>query len=201
MAKIIGVSGPQGAGKTTLINGLFDKGVFVDNYKVSRDVQQALGWESLDNVLNEVDTMIEFQNMILQRKIARERLNAGRAEIYVLSERTFADIASYTQLWTWELVHAGKWPVGKALEFLIEYVETCAEYQHVYEGILLLPYMSHMKWEHDKHRASEAHVDFISEQLDRFLEAKTPRSVPVFRITESSVDGRINQAHDWIKTL
>ena len=153
------------------------------------------------NVLEEVDTMISFQNMILERKIARERLNASRSEPYVLSERTFADIAAYTQLWTWELVHRGKWTVNQGLEFVVEYVETCSEYQHVYEGIILLPYMSHVQFEDDKHRAKEEHVEFVTDQLERFLEVKTPRSVPVFRITESSVDGRINQASDWIKTL
>jgi predicted ATPase len=202
MSKVIGLSGPQGGGKTTLLNGLKGNGIVVDDFKVSRKVQADLGWESLENATSSVATMMMFQEKVRDVKYERDFFNSQRTDVdIVLTERTFADIASYTQLWSWELAHAGKWSVEDAVTFSLKFVDECARFQHVYAGNILLPFMPHIAWQADPNRAAQKDIGFIVEQLDRFFEVKNPKDVPVFRITEGSVQGRIDQVNNWIKTL
>ena len=202
MAKVIGLSGPQGGGKTTLLNGLAENGIIVDEFKVSREVQKQLGWENLSNVMESPQTMMQFQAKVRDVKYVRELENRARTDVdVVLTERTFADISSYTQLWCWELVEQDKWSVKDAIEFLVSYTELCKSNQLVYAGNLILPSMSHVKFQADPHRAQEKHIAFIAEQLDRFFDLAHPRTVPTFRIAAASVDDRIKQAHDWLITL
>lgn len=202
MSKLIGLSGPQGGGKTTLLNGLKEKGIYVDDFKVSREVQKQLGWERLTNVMSDPTTMMAFQVKVRDVKYVRELENRQRTDAeFILTERTFADIVSYTQLWCWELCDAGKWEVSEAIQFLVDFTERCRENQKVYAGNLMLPSMPHVQWQADPHRAEQKHIEFFNEQIERFFDLAHPRTVPIFRITEGSVDGRINETYNWIKTL
>lgn len=204
MAKVIGLSGPQGGGKSTLLDGLVSKqnGIEVDNFKVSRRVQRLLGWITLDHAFESPESMIEFQTMIMNVKHLRDQENAERTDVdIVLTERTFADISSYTTLWAWKLVRDGKWKMTESLDFALKFADECSQYQQVYDGNIFLPYMSHVKFESDPHRADEKDVDFITNEIETFFKLKSPQGVPVFRITETSIQGRIDQAHKWIQTL
>lgn len=202
MAEIIGLSGPQGGGKSTLLNGLISDGIVVDDFKVSRAVQERLGWQSLERVLDSVETMKMFQQTILDVKYDHEIENLKRKDAeFILVERTFADIASYTQLWSWELVHEHKWSVGAAMKFCIPFIEECAHSQHVYSANLFLPYMPHIKWQNDPHRAAQKHTTFIHEQLVSFFGSKNTSGIPVFEITESGVDERVTQVKKFLETL
>lgn len=203
VAKVIGLSGPQGGGKSTLLNGLAARDLFitVDNFKVSRAVQASMGLDSLERVHETASMMVEFQEAVLKHKLEREQeLVEYDAHDFVLTERTFADIASYAQLWAWKLADQGKWDLKDAVAFNVDYGARCANAQNVYSGNILLPFMPHIAWQADPHRASQKDVPFITEQLDRFFESKNPKTVPVFRITEGSVQGRIDQAYNWIQT-
>lgn len=202
MAKLIGLSGPQGGGKTTLLNGLKDRGIIVDDFKVSREVQKQLGWETLSQVMESPETMMKFQAKVRDVKYVRELQNNERTDAdIILTERTFADIASYTQLWAWELVEQDKWSVVDAIDFLVGYVDLCKANQTVYDGNLILPAMPHVQWQADPHRAEKKHIEFVTEQMTRFFDLVHPRTVPTFTITEGTVEGRIDQVHSWIKTL
>ena len=202
MAKVIGLSGPQGGGKSTLLEGLKNKGIVVDDFKVSREVQKQLGWDTLENVLTDPKTMMTFQVKVRDVKYVRELENKERTDVdMILTERTFADIISYTQLWSWELVEAKKWGIHDAMDFLVDFADLCTQNQSVYAGNIMLPAMPHVQWQADPHRAQQKHIEFVSEQLNRFFDLAHPRSVPVFRITEGSVDGRIEQTYNWIKKL
>lgn len=202
MAKLIGLSGPQGGGKTTLLNGLKGEGIIVDDFKVSREVQRQLGWETLSQVMESPETMMKFQAKVRDVKYVRELQNIQRTDAdIILTERTFADVASYTQLWAWELVDQGKWSVSDAIEFLLGYVDLCKANQKVYTGNLILPAMPHIQWQADPHRAEKKHIEFVTEQMDRFFDLAHPRDIPVFRITEGTVAGRIAEVNTWIKAL
>ena len=202
MAKLVGLSGPQGGGKTTLLDGLRGRGVEVDDFKVSREVQRQLGWATLDRVMESPETMIKFQVKVRDVKYVRELENLARTDVdLVLTERTFADIVTYTQLWTWELVDQGKWELGEAVGFLVDFVGVARDNQKVYSGNLILPSMPHVKFSADPHRAAEKHVGFFTSQMGRFFDEVHPRSIPTFTITEKSVEDRIQQAHNWINTI
>lgn len=202
MAKVIGLSGPQGGGKTTLLNGLKEKGLYVDDFKVSREVQAQLGWDSLDRVLDKVDTMMAFQTKIVNVKRERDEQNRARTDVdIILTERTFADIAAYTQLWSLELAHAGKWTVEDAMQFAVEFVSDCSYFQHSYAGNMLLPFMPHIAWQADPNRARHDHIEFIVLELDAFFRTMNPKTVPVFTVTQGSITDRVQEALKWIKTL
>ena len=202
MAKLIGLSGPQGGGKTTLLQGLTSEGIIVDDFKVSREVQKQLGWETLSQVMESPETMMQFQAKVRDVKFGRELENIQRKDAdIILTERTFADIVSYTQLWAWELVESGKWGINDAIDFLVEYVDLCIENQTVYTANLILPSMPHIQWQADPHRADKKHIEFVTEQMTRFFDLAHPRSVPTFSITDGTVVGRVAQVRTWIKTL
>lgn len=201
MAKVVALSGPQGGGKTTLLNGLADKGWHVDSFKVSREVQSRLGWEKLDSVLKDPQTMMDFQTTILEVKSEREAENVKRSDVeLILTERSFADIAAYTQLWCWELVSDKQWSVKDVIHFMIPFADKCAAEQRVYDGNLILPMMTHIKWEADPHRAKQEHTTFISEQLEQFFKLRNPW-VPTFTVTEYGIQERTDQANAWLTTL
>lgn len=206
MAEVVGLSGPQGGGKTSLLNELariVPEDVWigdtarwvVDDFKVSREVQSRLGWRTLERVRDDPNTMMAFQRTVLEVKHDRDRANGARTDVdVVLTERTFADIAAYAQLWAWELAHDGKWTVGEAIRFNLEFVEECAHEQYAYAANLYLPYMDHVPWQEDPHRASRAHVTFIDDQIRAFLKAKNPASVTVHEIVEKTVEVRAREA-------
>jgi len=199
MARLIGLSGPQGGGKTTLLEGLKDKGIVVDDFKVSREVQKQLGWDSLSNVMESPETMMAFQAKVRDVKYVRELENIERKDVdIIMTERTFADIVTYTQLWTWELVDSGKWELGEAIRFLMDYVKLCSENQKVYSGNLILPSMPHVRFQADPHRADQRHIDFVSTQMDRFFEEVHPRNIPYKKIKSLSVEDRVEESYHWI---
>lgn len=202
MAKVIGVSGPQGGGKTTLLAGLKEKGLFVDDFKVAREVQAQLGWTSLERVMDSVDTMMAFQTKIVNVKREREEQNRARTDVdLIFTERTFADIAAYTQLWSFELACSGKWSKEDASQFATEFADDCSYFQNSYAGNMLLPFMPHIAWQADPSRAQHHHIKFITNELDVFFETLNPKTVPVFTVASGSIVDRVEEAHAWVKTL
>lgn len=204
--KVIGVTGPQGAGKTTLLNGLKERGYKVDDYKVSRDVQKKLGWDTLERVKESPSAMQEFQQAILEAKarheaILEDALESDFSEKIILTERTFADISSYTNLWCWELVYLGKWKMQEAIQFSKQMTDDCSNLQGVYSGVIYLPSMPHVQWQADPNRAQQKDVEFITGELEGFFRVKHPRSVPIFKVTAGSIGDRINQVDTWLNQL
>lgn len=204
MAKLIGLSGPQGAGKSTLLRGIVEdpklqKSVVEDTFKVSRYVQGKLGWHTLDEVFTSPDTMMEFQMAIVNAKYDQEQHNKLRDDVEtILTERTFADIAAYTTIWADELVAEKKWSAKEAAVFCEKLVRDCASYQEVYDGVIFLPYMDHMVFEADPHRAKEKHLKIFTKHIAAFLTGRHPAHVPVFTLTAESVPDRIEETKGWI---
>lgn len=199
MARVIGLSGAQGGGKTTLLNALKEH-VYVDDFKVSRAVQAKLGWDSLDRVLDDPVTMKDFQETVLSVKVNHDKALSARPEEFVLVERTPADISAYTQLWCWELVSANKWTIGQAMQFLIPFADNCSRAMEVYDGNIYLPHMDHIKFEEDVHRADQKHITFVSDSLDQFLRLKS-RSIPTMTIYGRSVEQRVEEVTEWLRVL
>lgn len=191
---LIGISGAQGAGKGTVLTALTEKQWKVDTFKVSRAVQEALGWSSLKTVYDSFDTMQHFQNEIFNKKLANDLVLRNQPEI-ILTERTFADIAAYTAFWTWELVQHGKVMMDEASTFLTSFTKRCANAQYdVYAGTVLIPLMPHMRQtiidEADVHRADVKSADSIFDDVERFLETYVPYT-PRLRISSETVNDRV----------
>lgn len=203
MAQVVGLSGAQGGGKSTLLEGLKQRGWQVDDFKVSRYVQAQLGWPHLNRVMESAETMQHFQEEVLTCKLKRDReLRWGRPSGVVLTERTFADIQAYTTYWSWELVDARKWTLREASAWLHSYTQRCIEAQkQCYDAVLMLPYMSHMVWNGDPNRASFSSVNIIWENLESFTNRFELISQPKFYIRAASIEDRVVEVDNYLKTL
>ncbi len=203
MAKVVGLSGAQGGGKSTLLQALQDAGWKVDDFKVSRAVQTQLGWERLDQVLESPDTMMTFQNEVLKQKRSRdEELRWGGSAGIILTERTFADICAYTTYWTWELVDQRKWTLADGAAWLHDYTLRCVEAQkRCYDATVMLPFMSHVVWKPDPNRASFSTVNAIWENLESFTQKFDLLSIPKFYVRAASTEERVSEVEHFLRSL
>ena len=201
--KVVGLSGAQGAGKSTLLKALLAKGWELDSFRVSRAVQEQLGWSSLDVIKTSPLLMMEFQEEVFQQKYRRDLgLQTNPAVSLILTERTFADLAAYTSNWVWDLVYGDKLALYAGMEWLSVYISKCARAQNeIYSGVMLLPYMDHVVWEADPNRAARSSVDLIMADIDRFIEQKMPITSRVMRLSQKTVNDRATEADNFLRTL
>jgi predicted ATPase len=202
MAKIVGISGAHGSGKSTLLSSLKDRGWVVDDFKVSRAVQAQLGWSSLDRVMDDVQTMMTFQEEVITQKLDRDReLKLIGTEPLYLTERTFADIASYTSHWCWEHVDRGSWELEEAVEWLHGYLHRCRIAQdECYDGVVLVPYMQHVIWQDDPNRANPSFRESFYEDVMRFTDAQLMK-IRRHEIKSSSVIDRVVEVEAFLRSL
>lgn len=226
--KVVGLSGAQGGGKSSLLIELQTRGWRLDQFRVSRAVQAELGWDSLDRVMDSPETMIEFQNEVFKQKFNHDLVlcvkgshefeavrkqgggitceadpeRAHRNE-FILTERTFADIWAYTSLWTWRFHEQGKLTFNEAIGFLTGYTQKCADAQNqIYSGVLLLPYMpAVVHWENDPNRASRSDVDSVYEDVQRFVERKMPVGAKRLTITTKTIAERADQVEIFLRSI
>jgi predicted ATPase len=192
MMMIIGLTGAQGAGKSTLLEELKARGWAVDPYKVSRAVQNELGWSNLHQVMESWDTMRKFQDLVRTRKTENDEALKGP----ILVERTFADIVAYTQYWTWELVDARKISLGPAMAWLREYTLMCLEAQNrIYSSVLLLPLMEHVQFVDDPHRARRNSAEQVYQNEVNFV---LMSSTPYFEISAKTTAERADQVINFL---
>jgi len=206
MAKVVALSGAQGSGKSTLLkglNGLAENAWSLDSFRVSRAVQEQLGWTTLDNVTSSWATMTEFQEEVYRQKRDRDLgIRRFGSQWLVLTERSFADIAAYTTHWTWILVDQGKIDVREASPWLSDYLRRCAEAQIAcYDAILLLPLMRNVLWESDPNRAKRESAETIYEDVERFTQKAVFLTQKKFTITAASVEDRIAQVDTFLRTV
>lgn len=193
---IIGLTGPQGAGKSTLLTGLKQIGFTVDEFKVSRSVQRELGWDNLERVKDDPLSMMDFQNRIFEQKVKNEK---NLASSPVLTERTFADIFAYTKDWTTGFVNKNMLSVQDAINFLAEYRAKCIKAQlEIYDCVIFLPYMDHIVFEDDPHRAKSDSVQVIQDIMESFLTDTRTKNNIQYSITHKSVQDRIKEATKFI---
>lgn len=207
--KVIGLSGAQGAGKSSMLKELMSRGWQLDQFRVSRAVQAQLGWDSLDHVMFSFEKMVDFQNEVFLQKFNHDselnnhedaRTIDAKGHV-VLTERTFADIWAYTSLWTWRFHERGEVSFEDALKFLTPYTQKCAEAQlQVYSGVLLLPLMEHVNFENDPNRAARADAITVYEDIDRFVERKSPFMKKLV-ITTKTVGERADQVETFLRSL
>lgn len=201
--RVVGISGAQGGGKSTLLGELKNRGFKVDDFRVSRAVQASLGWKTLENVMESWYTMVEFQSAVYQEKYDHDlSLRTSESNEIVLTERTFADIVAYTNLWTWRHVDRGNTKFNEAMAFLVPYTQRCAEAQRlIYSGTIMMPFMADVvQWEADPNRAARNDVDRVFEDVQRFMETKIPVGTPLLTITTKSVQDRADEVEGFLRS-
>lgn len=202
MTKIVAVSGTQGSGKSTLLTALKERGYRVDDFKVSRHVQEKLGAGSLSELIRTKDDVIQFQQLILEAKMAREEMLAASGyDGIILTERSFADISSYANIWLNELTADQRVSLGESVAFQRTFGNICSDYQQIYSGVLMLPYMEHVGWEEDPNRAAKQKIESFNLEMNSFLRFLQPSNVPVFYIDEKTVEARVSQVISFLNTI
>lgn len=199
--KVIGISGAQGGGKTSLLEELKTRGYEVDDFKVSRTVQQRMGFKSLDDVLSSLDLMIEFQLQVLEAKRKNDLALANSdGDDVVFVERTFADILAYTELWAGKLNGTLDHTDSACLaEFMNSYSEMCSTCQNwIYAGVAVLPLMEHVQWQHDPHRAKKEDASQVYSSVERFVLSTSPQH---FVISAPDISGRADQIQTFIRNI
>lgn len=197
---MIGISGAQGAGKSTLLQAMAELGYHVDGFKVSRLVQAEFGWTELRKVETSPELMMRFQREVFrQKKLNDTKVKAFDTTGIILTERTFADLYAYTKLWTLRFTYQGKLPVDEAEDFLAEYLADCVEAQStLYEGVVLLPLMSHIQWETDPNRASEHDAEQVYNVVQSFVQEHEAYNIT---ISTETVQDRAQEVQTFIRSL
>lgn len=198
---IYGVSGPAGAGKSTMLQAmkqLADPYLVIDDYKVSRDVQARMGFESLADATATYDKMVNFQRMVYLLKFDHEqRLKERHYGQVMFTERTFADIYAYTHYWISGFMTRGEVDMQEAEDFLAAYLEQCRTAQErCYSVQLLLPMMPHVVFEDDRRRAPREANDATWDMIQAFTAAST---VPTHHISGITVDERVADVLSYLK--
>lgn len=199
----VGFSGAQGAGKTTLLAELAKRGYTVDDFKVSRTVQEQLGWSDLKQVLSSPEVMMDFQQRVLEAKLENDhRLSRFSSNHTTLTERTFADIVAYTMSWSWQLVDSRAWTFGEATRFLTPFIRECLDAQQkCYDAVVVVPFMPHVIFEEDHRRAPRSTVDGVFADMTRFLDTHDLASTPRCTINTKTVEERADQVRSFLETL
>lgn len=197
---IYGISGAQGAGKSTVLKVLADRGWKVDQFKVSRAVQAQLGWDNLDRVMDSPETMMAFQDEVFNQKFKNDSALSRNEDIF--TERTFADIYAYTSHWTEKFMTAGRMTNGEGRTFIANYRMKCQYAQDkVYGGkIILIPLMDHMPWDNDPNRAKKEEATTIFNKIEEFVDSTY--TYPLFEKLEidvSSIEDRVTMIENFVK--
>lgn len=223
--KVVGLSGAQGGGKSSLLIELENRGWRLDKFRVSRAVQAELGWDSLERVMDSPETMVKFQMEVWQQKhnhdsmlwakqwfemesVRQNQIEAisdsefaHRNEI-VLTERTFADICAYSTHWGYKFADRNAWSDADAVSWAGAISHKCFASQKLYAGVILLPYMEDVvPWENDSHRAERATTDSIYESVQRFMETRNTYMIPRLTITAKSISDRADQVETFLRSL
>jgi hypothetical protein len=201
--KVIGLSGAQGSGKSSMLKELMLRGWRLDEFRVSRAVQAQLGWDTLDRVLESPETMMAFQEEVFQQKYQRDfGLATDGSNSIILTERTFADIWAYASHWTWTFHDRGDVTFRQAIDFITPYLEKCIEAQNtIYSGALMLPLMEHIIWEDDPNRAKKNIANSIYEDVVRFMERKMKITIQRHEIYSQSVADRATEVEHFLRKI
>lgn len=180
---LLAVSGSQGLGKSTLITALQQQFVVeVITRKTSRSVLSDWG-VSLSEVNNDRPLTMKFQDEILKRKVEDESCAAADPDKIWITERTFAD------LFTYSLVALGK--DNECSEWVDGYYERCKVAQGSYDHVFYLSNSGRFpgKIENDGVRAINHHYcQMVDMTMSHYTTAMSRRVHPVW---SGEVDLRI----------
>jgi predicted ATPase len=155
---IIGISGSGGSGKSTILTQLEQLGLNVITRKTSRSILSDWG-VSLEEINNDIELTLKFQQEIIERKYEDERLAVQDNQIW-FTERTYADLMSYF------LITLGK--NNTYTKQVSDYYKQCIAYQQSYHKVFYLK-AGHFTPVHDGVRGANIHfsrmVDLVMQDL------------------------------------
>lgn len=174
-AALIAFSGTHGTGKSSTIKRLvelYPRSIEEDTFKVSRECQKLLGYEKLSEAYETPERMMRFQEFILSEKRKSDYSYLSSSSPIVLTERSYLDIAAYTNEWINRLIK--NYPMNateqvELFQWYANYKRRCSECMHVYSGLIIVHPLTFTEFEHDPNRADLESRDnihnFIMDEL------------------------------------
>lgn len=188
-ARIVGLCGTHGTGKSTIINGIRDLGYKVNQAQLARAAQKALGWDTLSRAQESKANMWALQYAIMDAMFDRDQEALSTGEI-VLVERTPADIWSYTEMWCRRLSID---PIED--QQAREYKQQCRSFANNYCQFLIVPVSSVVGFVAEPNRADLASRAFVDIAIREFIESG---NLPRTEIKSSGIATRIAEAQTTI---
>lgn len=163
MAQLIAISGTHGSGKSTLIKELSSvkyyvpafleqfsdtPSLYIDDFKVSRTVQAQFGM-TLAEAEQDIDTLIRFQEAIIEQKLNHDEKLKERPEDFVIVERSLLDVFTYASIWC----QNNREQLAQHLHWYTEYHSRCLKGQMIYDGVVFVPSHSEVPFEAEANRA------------------------------------------------
>lgn len=204
MAKVIAISGAQGAGKSTLLEELKNRGYYVDGFKVSRSVQEQLGFTTLSDATSTLTTSLGFQEKVFEAKFRHDRELQKLGHEFVFVERSFADIYAYSLQWIKKHIgsHLNQ---SNVMSWILRFGTQCTEAQKLcYNGCILLPYMEHIVWQEDARRADKQSVDEVYSEITKFTSnslASPGSKLKTLEITKQLISDRADEVETFLKEI
>lgn len=160
---IIGLSGTQGTGKSTILQAAKAAGFKVDDSSIARTAQAKLGWDNLSRAQESFENAVELQLEIARSMHARDMKYAVSDEI-VLVERTPADVWAYTSLWCARNnvpLESNSWAQDyfQALKLMVECYSCC----------IIVPQAKEIPFVKDPHRADLDSRDEVDQIIRQFI--------------------------------
>ncbi len=184
---LLGITSPQGAGKTTLINALREQGYNIIDRQVSRSI--LTDWNvTLDEVNSDLELSKKFQEEILTRKIKDDTAALLSYKKVWISERTPIDLAVMA------LYNFGN--KNKYNEWYEDYFNRCQESVNKYDGIVYIK-GGHWPVKADGVRGTNQHyVDSVNLLMWHFFEKMT-KNIKTKVLHGADMKGRIENI-DWM---
>lgn len=187
---LISITGSQGAGKSTLITELENRGFLTVQRKTSRSIMAE--WNvTLEQVNNDHDLTIKFQDEILKRKSEDETKAVNSSYVWI-TERTYAD------LFTYALITLGK--ENKYSQWIDEYYEKCKQAQETYDGLVYLT-SGQFEIQHDGVRGSNQHYGRMVDLIMDDVTLDITRHCPIRTLTRSDMNYRIHEVENMVENI
>lgn len=187
---LVAVSGSQGSGKSTILNGLKELGFTVIQRKTSRSILDEWG-VPLDHINMDPALTIKFQEEIIKRKYDDDvSIHDADPSTIIFTERTFADLFSYTM--------AAMGSQNQHSEWINQYYQRCTLYQQCYDQVFYLTAGS-FSVQNDGVRSTNHHFSRMMDLIMREYTEQMTGNGKMETISTPLIDERINII--LIKTL
>lgn len=193
---IIGISGAQGQGKSTLIKALIegdDNGFGTpNNLQTSRKVLSEWGY-SLAEVNTFMPLKIKFQEKLLERHIKALEGFTNMGDTAVLVERTFADIFAYA------LLSLG--PFNVHSDWLNSYAESCSWAQQKYfDGVVFLSGRTYVP-EDDGVRSTNEHFANVADYLIHHYTVEFGKTIKTRELSSPHIEDRVKYVQGMVQHM
>lgn len=166
---IAGISGTHGTGKSTIMDALIRAQQSVDRSQISRAAQAALGWATLKDATETVESTIEFQEAVLNAMYDRDiKLLEAGINTTVFVERTPADVFSYAKWW---IIREHECTNENVLAWLEGYKRRCRAMQSQYLTTVIVRPCAQIPFVPDPNRASLMNREFVRDEIENFIVA------------------------------